>query len=118
MNTKPRMRAVRLLLAILALSAPALCGPILPGVFSQFSYGAAGTPAAGCFPDDPAATVVCIPSFGTPTVFLDAPPWTFNSTSNIQLIVVDTFESGDRFEIFDLGSLDWPDIRAGHIRLR
>ncbi|MGH3849047.1 MAG: PEP-CTERM sorting domain-containing protein, partial [Pseudonocardiaceae bacterium] len=46
----------------------------------------------------------CIPSSGTPTTFLDAPPWTFSApTAGATLTVVDAFLAGERFEIFDFG---------------
>ena len=57
-------------------------------------------PATGCDPADPAGPF-CLPSSGTPTLPLDAPPWTFAGAA--QLTITDVFESGDRFEVFDFG---------------
>jgi hypothetical protein len=85
----------------LLLSAPASAGTIAFDTWYEFGFTDAGTPATGCFPDDPLSIVVCPPSSGTPTTFLDTPPWTFGGSST--LTVVDAFESGDAFEIFDFG---------------
>jgi YVTN family beta-propeller protein len=91
------------LAAFLVLATPALCGTISLGTFYQFSFEQAGTPATGCAPDDPAGAF-CLGSFGTPTLFLDAPPWTFVAPAiGASLTVTDAFTSGDRFEVFDFG---------------
>jgi hypothetical protein len=46
----------------------------------------------------------CIPSFGTPTEFAPAPPWTFAAGGGGALLsVTDSGEAGDRFEVFDFG---------------
>jgi hypothetical protein len=80
-----------------------LAGPIIPGTWGEFSFTDTGIEARGCDPADPAGGF-CIPSSGTPTVFLDAPTWTFVAPAGgATLIVTDAFESGDRFEIFDFG---------------
>jgi hypothetical protein len=91
-------------LAISALlSAPASAGPIPFDEWLQFGFTEAGTPASGCDPADPAGPF-CIPSSGTPSTFLDAPPWTFTAAgSGATLRITDVFTSGDRFEIFDFG---------------
>jgi hypothetical protein len=84
-------------------SAPAFAGPILLGEWLQFGFSDPGVPATGCDPDDPAGPF-CIPSSGTPTSFLDAPPWTFTAPADgATLSVTDVFASGDRFELFDFG---------------
>ena len=84
--------------------APALsAGPILAGVWYEFGFSIAGTPATGCDPDDPAGPF-CIPSSGTPTQFLNAPPWTFSTATSAALTVTDAFTSGDRFQLFDFGA--------------
>jgi hypothetical protein len=86
-----------------ALASPVHAGPIVPDVWYEFSFGAPGTSAAGCFPIDPAGAP-CEPSSGTPTTFLDPSPWTFTAgTSGAVLTVTDAFESGDQFEILDFG---------------
>jgi len=82
---------------------PAFAGPLNVGAWSEFSFTDAGLPAAGCDPDDPAGGF-CIPSSGTPTLFLNTPPWTFTAAvQGATLTVTDAFVSGDRFEIFDFG---------------
>jgi len=79
-------------------------GPIVPDTFYEFSYTGAAIAAMGCTPADPSAPF-CIASFGTPTQFLDTPPWTFAApAAGALLAVVDAFESGDRFEAFDFGA--------------
>jgi hypothetical protein len=89
------------LAALLALApAPASAGPILPNTWYEFAFTTAGIAATGCFPNDPAGPL-CIPSSGAPTVFADAPPWTFSGPG--QLTVVDAFEAGDMFEVLDFG---------------
>jgi hypothetical protein len=59
----------------------------------------------GCFPADPDAPE-CTPSSGTPTLFADAPPWTFTvGPGNLAvLIVTDAFTHGDAFDVFDRGT--------------
>jgi len=87
-----------------ATARPASAGVISTGVYYEFGFSTAGTPATGCDPADPAGPF-CLPSGGTPTTFLDAPPWTFTAPSfGIVLTVVDAFNSGDRFQLFDFGT--------------
>jgi hypothetical protein len=88
--------------ATLALSTPAYAGSIPLGDWLQFSFGNTGVAAKGCDPADPAGDF-CFPSSGTPTSFLDAPPWTFDSPVATVLTVTDAFLSGDRFSILDFG---------------
>jgi len=94
--------AIRLLVAIAVTSvvAPAQAGPIPSDTFLQFAFTDVGILATGCDPADPAGPF-CIPSSGTPTTFLDAPPWTFSGPA--LLTVTDAFESGDQFQVFDFG---------------
>jgi len=90
-------------IALLAFAPVVVAGPILFNVWYQFGFGTAGTPAAGCDPADPAGGF-CIPSSGTPTEFLSAPPWTFVAPAGgATLAVTDAFLSGDRFQLFDFG---------------
>jgi hypothetical protein len=94
-----------LLAAGLALTTArgASAGTIAAGSFHEFGFAGAGSAATGCDPADPAGAF-CTPSAGTPTLFLDAPPWTFTAPAvGALLSVVDAFESGDRFEVFDFG---------------
>jgi hypothetical protein len=79
-----------------------MAGPILFGVFYEFSFTDPGVGALGCDPADPAGDF-CIPSSGTPTTFLDAPPWTFDAVEGTVLTVTDAFTSGDQFEVLDFG---------------
>ena len=98
-----RILRVGLLGALLGWGGSATAGAIPFDAYLQFSFTDAGTPAAGCDPEDPAG-LFCIPSSGTATLFLDAPPWTFLADfAGATLTVVDAFTSGDRFEIFDFG---------------
>jgi hypothetical protein len=84
-------------------SSPALAGAILLNTFYEFSFTDPGVTALGCQPDDPAGEF-CTPSSGTPTVFLDAPPWTFTAgPAGVALTVTDAFETGDQFEVLDFG---------------
>jgi hypothetical protein len=90
---------------ILMVAAPASAGSIVVDTFYEFGFGDVGTFATGCDPADPAGAF-CLPSNGTATTFLDAPPWTFVSgATGSTLTVTDAFLSGDRFEIFDFGAL-------------
>lgn len=78
--------------------------PVSFGVFHEFAVSIAGDPATGCDPADPAGPF-CIPSSGTPTDFIGAPPWTFLAPSGgAVLTVTDAFFSGERFELFDFGA--------------
>src|SRR5215467_14426808 len=87
----------------LMLNAPAKADPISLGVFLEFGFDAAGTPATGCDPADPAGPF-CVPSAGTPTEFIGAPAWTFLAPANgVVLTVTDAFNAGDQFQIFDFG---------------
>jgi hypothetical protein len=84
-------------------SARASAGPIPIGEWLEFGFTEPGVGATGCSPDDPAGNF-CIPSFGTPTSFLDAPAWTFTApATGATLLVTDAFLSGDQFEILDFG---------------
>jgi hypothetical protein len=85
----------------LAVSGPAAAGFIPPDAWLEFGFTEVGVDATGCDPDDPLGPF-CIPSSGTPTAFLDAPPWTFNGGA--LLTVLDAFQAGDRFEVFDFGA--------------
>lgn len=91
---------------LLAAAQPVFAGPIVFDTFLQFSFDINSSPAvAGCAPDDPDGNF-CLASSGTPTGFLDAPPWTFVApAAGAKLTVIDVFESGDVFEVFDFGSL-------------
>lgn len=96
--------AMTLVLALLATPRAAQAGPIPLDTFLQFSFDGAGA-VAGCAPDD-ALGGFCIGSSGTPTVFLDAPAWTFVAAAGgATLSVVDAFEAGDAFQVFDFGAL-------------
>ncbi len=77
------------------------------GILSEFDV-------KGCFPADPAGPL-CIPSTGTPTTFVDAPPWTFSCLSGgCWLTVTDAFDQNDQFEVFDnnvqIGTTSLPDM--------
>ena len=103
-NLRARGAPVWFTLAVFVLtSSPVLAGPIQFNTFYEFSFTEAGFGARGCQPDDPAGEF-CIPSSGTPTVFLDAPPWTFTAgLGTVALTVTDAFETGDQFEVLNFG---------------
>ncbi len=110
MRLRPSMRpawfvAVLVLAGSALASAPASAGPISVNEWLEFGFGDVGTPATGCDPADPAGPF-CIGSSGTPTSFLDAPPWTIAApSSGLILTVTDAFTSGDQFQLFDFGVL-------------
>ena len=87
----------------LGLVGSAHAGPIAFNTWYEFGFTDAGIAATGCDPAD-AAGPFCIASSGTPTTFLDAPPWTFLAMAGTTLTVVDAFTVGDRFEVFDFGA--------------
>jgi hypothetical protein len=85
--------------------ATAHAGPILAGVWYEFSFTDTTTLARGCSPAD-AGGPVCTPSSGTPTVFADLDPWTYTSGAlGATLVVTDAFLIGDQFAVFDGGAL-------------
>jgi YVTN family beta-propeller protein len=93
-----------LLIAALILLQPSAKAGVLPfGIWEEFSFTSAGTPAVGCFPADPNGNF-CFSSSGTPTDFIDAPPWTLTApVQGVVLTVTDAFTAGDRFQVFDFG---------------
>jgi PEP-CTERM motif len=102
--TRPGLAAIMTTAIALAFTVPAKAGPILLGTWYEFGFGTAGTPATGCDPADPSGGF-CISSSGTPTTFLDAPPWTFQApVQGAILLVTDAFLAGDRFQVFDFGA--------------
>ena len=105
--TQLSVRAYALVVSAAALFAVAPCvsaGTIPFDTWLEFAVSDAGVPATGCDPDDPTGGF-CTPSSGTPTLFLDAPPWTFVApASGASLVVTDAFESTERFELFDFGA--------------
>jgi len=89
---------------ILGFTISATASLIPDGGYLQFAFTTAGVSATGCFPADPTGAV-CLPSSGTPTTFAPAPPWTFTAPATGALFtVVDAFEAGDRFQVFDFGA--------------
>ena len=90
-------------LVLIASCSAATAEQIVSDTFLEFSFREAGVQARGCDPADPAGDF-CIPSSGTPTDFLPAPPWEFAADAGgATLTVTDAFTSGDRFELFDFG---------------
>lgn len=88
---------------LLATASGASAGVINADTWYEFAFSDPGVAATGCDPADPAGPF-CISSSGTPTTFLDAPPWTFVAPAGGTVLqVTDAFQSGDRFEVFDLG---------------
>jgi len=104
-NGLKRSAAAALGTLALAAAGPAVAGPITTDTFWQFSFGGAGSTAAGCAPADPAGDF-CLASSGTPTSFLDAPAWTFLAPpTGATLTVIDAFLAGEVFQVFDFGVL-------------
>jgi len=99
------MRRAMFSISLFAAFAGSLsAGAITTGVWYQFGFDAAGVGATGCSPADPGGAF-CIPSSGTPTVFLDASPWTIALPFGGKITVTDAFESGDSFEVLDFGAV-------------
>jgi hypothetical protein len=89
--------------ALMGVGSGAQAGPIPLNTFMQFGFEGVGSLATGCDPADPAGPF-CLGSSGTPTLPLDAPPWTFVALpGGAILTITDVLESGDQFEIFDFG---------------
>lgn len=89
--------------ALAATQAEAQAGVVSLGTWYQFGFTDAGIAATGCAPADPGG-LFCTPSSGTPSTFLDAPPWTFTAPAGGAIIrLVDGFSTLERFEIFDSG---------------
>lgn len=96
-----------LVFGLLGATRAAHAGPIPSDIFLQFSFEGPG-PVTGCAFADPAGGF-CIESSGTLTALLDAPAWTFVAApGGATLTVVDTFLSGDSFQVFDFGILIGP----------
>src|SRR5262245_20877038 len=102
MKDRMPQRIPLFLLAMLTLASPALSDPITLGTWNDFAFSTPGTPATGCDLAEPRGPF-CIPSSGTPTNCVGAPPVTFNSAGADLLTVTDAFTAGDRFQIFDFG---------------
>jgi hypothetical protein len=81
-----------------------LAGDISPyanGPWLGFSFGAAGGDARGCSPADPSGLPCLLMGDSVP---VDSPPWTFSVGSlGATLEVVDAYNIGDVFEVFDNG---------------
>ncbi len=79
---------------VLGVAGMAVASPITgPQPWGEFYFGAPGTFATAC----PSGT--CGPSTGGNSFFLGDPAWTFNGPAT--LLVVDTFNSGDQFYVYD-----------------
>lgn len=97
-------RLAWLLLVAFAIALPAAsyAGAIALDSFWEFGFDGVAF-ATGCDPADPGGPF-CIASSGTPSSFLDAPPWTFTAPGpGVTLTVTDAFSAGDRFQVFDFG---------------
>jgi hypothetical protein len=74
---------------------------VTSGTWYQFGFTAAGTPATGCAPADPAGQF-CIASSGTSTTFVGSPAWTFVAPAGgATITIVDAFTTTESFELFD-----------------
>jgi hypothetical protein len=98
-------RAIVACVAYALFVTSAAAGPIMAGVWYEFGFTGAGISSTGCVPADPAGAF-CSASTGTPTEFVDAPPWTFVAPAGgSTLTVTDAFAIGDQFEILDFGAV-------------
>jgi YVTN family beta-propeller protein len=103
------LRSSRITVFLSALLALASAQRVYAGAipfdsFLEFGFVQIG-PVTGCDPADPGG-VFCVASSGTPTSFLDAPPWTFTApAAGATLVVTDMLEAGDRFQVYDFGGL-------------
>jgi hypothetical protein len=103
-HVKATTAAIMTTAIALACTARAKADVIQLATWQEFGFGTAGTPATGCDPADPSGGF-CIPSSGTLTSFLGAPPWTFLAPAQGAILVVtDAFLAGDRFQVFDFGA--------------
>jgi hypothetical protein len=72
----------------------------IDGPWMKFVFGSTGSPAYGnC------ATTSCEQSYGTNYVDLGESPWVFDIISPTMLKITDAFLKGDRFAVYDFGSL-------------
>jgi hypothetical protein len=87
---------------ILGATASAVAGPIQVGSWSQFFSDPSNNPpfAAACLG---ASELQCPPV--TDAMPLDSPPWTFAASSPVRLTITDLHLPGDRFDVFDFGTL-------------
>lgn len=112
-SSYPKRKLSLLLFAIFAttyvslFATPAIAGDITDFAndkWLMFTFEAAGTPAKGCGPADPAALFCFVPT----TVNgerADAPPWTFSAGEGGATITLqDIGVTGDMFEVFDHGT--------------
>jgi PEP-CTERM motif len=88
---------VRCLFAVLAalavLSVPMFGGPIaVDGSWHEFLFGTAISPVISC-------GGMCSPTSNPVAEQTSAPPWTFSGPARV--VVLDLFQRGDRFELFD-----------------
>jgi YVTN family beta-propeller protein len=88
---------------VLAIVGGATASDLDPNTWYQFSTYNVGDPTFGCDPADPNG-LLCTASVGTPTVFAADAPWTFTLAAGTPFTVVDAFQSGDRYEVFDFGT--------------
>ena len=89
------------LILTLGISASAVAGPIGTGSWLQFFGDPNHFPfVAGCL----GALQAQCPSING-AMPLDSPPWTFSATSPVLLTITDSQLPGDRFDVFDFGSL-------------
>jgi hypothetical protein len=89
------------LLVLVAVSRSAVAGPILFDTWYEFGFDPNHSPfVVGCnYPGG----VPCPPGIGS--VNLDAPPWTFTSSTAVSFTITDASLSGDFYDVFDLGLL-------------
>lgn len=101
---KSLVRATLLVSLVLTLPIAVMGGAVpIDGPWQVFAFYTVGTPARGCWPADPDGNRGC--SLGPNSEFANAPPWTFTAPAEgAVLTVVDAYNSGDVFTIFDFGT--------------
>lgn len=86
---------LKCVLVLTVVTSSVLATPITPdGSWHEFLFGAATSPAVTC-------GGLCVPTTNPLAEQLSAPPWTFTSTVPVVVTVLDLFNRGDRFELFD-----------------
>jgi hypothetical protein len=101
-------KAINLALVVggLLVSAMVLAGDVAPyanGPWLIFSFAAPGSVAKGCQPADPGGSPCWV---GVNSLPADTPPWTFAvGASGATLAIVDIYNFGDVFAVYDYGVL-------------
>jgi len=83
-----------------AITSSASAGTVLMDTWYEFGYTiGSATPLNGC------SAATCVTSSNPSVVFASNPPWTFNATNIVSLLVTDGFDYGDQLAVYDFGTL-------------